>query len=158
MDGGYPAQADIEVYLASRGLEIPTDSNPNYLQEFLQMVWAMVQRADWAGALAVYCPSSSTFNVAGGSYLYKGTVKTYTPGTAVDPTDNDTTYVWLTAAREIPVNWAMFRVVNTGRSRICRAFNTVMSGFPVKDFFKQADDHQPDFVPYGAARVLPLVC
>ena len=101
MDGGYPAEADIDQYLSDRGIELVTENNPNYIAEFKQMLFAVLNRLDFAGALSVYCPSPTTFNVAGGSYLYRGEVKTYTPGSAVDPTDNDTTYVWLTASNTV---------------------------------------------------------
>lgn len=101
MDGGYPAEADIDQFLGERGIELVTENNPNYIGEFKQMLYAILNRLDFAGALAVYCPSAATFNVAGGSYLYRGTVKTYSPGSAVDPTDNDTTYIWLTGANAV---------------------------------------------------------
>ena len=101
MTGGYPAEADIDQFLSDRGVEGVTENNSNFLGEFKQMLFAILNRFDFAGALAVYCPSSTTFNVAGGDYLYEGEVKTFAPGAAVNPTDNDTTYVWLTAANAI---------------------------------------------------------
>jgi hypothetical protein len=101
MTGGYPAEADIDVFLTDRGLELVTENNENFIAEFKQFVWGIFNRLDWAEALAVYCPSTTTFNVAGGQYLYKGEVKTYTPGSAINPTDNDTTYVWLTPANAV---------------------------------------------------------
>lgn len=101
MTGGYPAEADIDAFLADRGIELLTENNENFIAEFKQFVWGLFNRVDWAGALSVYCPTATTFNVAGGEYLYKGVVKTYTPGSAVNPTDNDTTYVWLTPANAV---------------------------------------------------------
>ena len=95
MSGGYPAEADIDQYLSDRGLELITENNPNFLLELKQHLWGLFNFLDWAGALGVYCPSPTTFNVRGGKYLFAGTVKTYTPGSAVNPTDNDTTYIWL---------------------------------------------------------------
>jgi len=95
MSGGYPAEADIDSYLSGRGFELVTDNNPNFIQEFKQFFFGLLNALDWAGALGVYCPSPTTFNVRGGKYLFAGEVKTYTPGSAVDPTDNDTTYIWL---------------------------------------------------------------
>jgi len=95
MEGGYPAEADIDDFLSDRGIELVTESNTNFLLEFKQLIYRLLNDADWAGALAVYCPSATTFNVRGGKYLFKGTVKTYSPGSAVDPTNNDTTYIWL---------------------------------------------------------------
>ena len=92
---GYPAVADIEDVLADEGIEKVSLGNTNYEQEFLQMLWAILNRGLWAGALGVWLPTSATFNVRGGKYLFKDEVKTYTPGAAVNPTDNDTTYIWL---------------------------------------------------------------
>jgi len=98
---GYPAEADIDSFFSDRGLEIITENNANFMLDYKQAIWGLLNAIDWAGALGVWCVSSTTFNVRGGKYLYKGTVKTYTPGSAVNPTDNDTTYVWLTAANAI---------------------------------------------------------
>jgi len=95
MNGGYPAEADIDTFLSDRGLESITEGNPNFIPEFKQFVYGIVLAGDWVGVLGVYCPSATTFNVRGGLYLFKGEVKTYTPGSAVNPTDNDTTYIWL---------------------------------------------------------------
>src|SRR4030042_6749518 len=95
MTKGYPAEADIDDYMSDRGLEIPTENNSNYYAEFKQFLWGVLNALGWAGALGVYCASTITFNVRGGKYLFKGEVKTYTPGSAVNPTDNDTTYIWL---------------------------------------------------------------
>jgi len=101
MTGGYPAEADIDAFLAERGLELLTETNPNFIAEFKQFVYGLINANDWANALGVYCPSTTTFNVRGGKYLYKGEVKTYTPSTAVDPTDNDTMYIWLASDNTI---------------------------------------------------------
>lgn len=101
MTGGYPAEADIDEFLSDRGIELVSENNSDFIEEFKQTVWAILSRFDFAGTLAVYCPSTTTFNVAGGEYLYKGEVKTFAPGSAVNPTDNDTTYVWLTPANAI---------------------------------------------------------
>lgn len=101
MTGGYPPEADIDTELSEVGIELPTENNPNYIAENKQQNWAHVNSVRWAMSLGVYCPSPTTFNVRGGEYLYKGTAKTYTPGSAVDPTDNDTTYIWMTADNTI---------------------------------------------------------
>jgi hypothetical protein len=101
MTGGYPLEADIDTYLSDRGLELVTENNPNFIAEFKQFIWGLLNALDWAGALGVYCPSATTFNVRAGEYLYKGQIKTYTPGSDVNPTDNDTTYIWLTASNTI---------------------------------------------------------
>lgn len=101
MTGGYPTEAEIDEFLADRGIELLTGTNPNFLVEFKQFVWGLLNALDWAGTLGIYCPTTTTFNVRGGNYLYKGTPKTYTPGTAVNPTDNDTTYVWIDSANTV---------------------------------------------------------
>jgi len=95
MSGGYPAESDIDSLLSSLGIELITDNNPNFIPEFKQYVWGIVNSVNWAMSLGVYCPSPTTFNVRGGEYRFSETVKTYTPGSAVDPTDNDTTYIWM---------------------------------------------------------------
>jgi len=97
MAGGYPAETDIDVYLSDRGLELLTPGNGLFIAEHKRFVWGLLNAMGWSAALGVYCPSLTTFNVRGGGYLFNGTVKTYTPGDAVNPTDNDTTYVWLDA-------------------------------------------------------------
>lgn len=95
MDQGYPALSDIVTYIAAEGVEEIAEGNTNFRQEFMQFLWSLLNRNSWAGGLGVYAASTTTFNVRGGSYLYKGTPKTYTPGSAVNPTDNDTTYIWM---------------------------------------------------------------
>lgn len=102
MTGGYPAEADIDTFLTARGIDVAgMENNPNFLLEFKQLIYRLINDCDWAGALAVYCPTASTINVRGGQYLYDGTVKTFTPGSAIDPTNNDMTYVWLTPTNTI---------------------------------------------------------
>lgn len=97
MSGGYPEEADIDQFLSDRGVELITENNANFILEWKQIVWGLLNTLDWVIALGVYCPSSTTFNVRGGKYLFKGEIRTYTPGDAKNPTDNDTTYVWLNA-------------------------------------------------------------
>jgi len=101
MVGGYPAEADIESYLSDRGLELLTDYNNNFIAEFKQFVWGVLNALDWVAVIGVYCPSPTTINVRGGKYLWHGEAKTYTPGSAVNPTDNDTTYVWMKSDNSI---------------------------------------------------------
>ena len=38
MEGGYPAEADIDTYISERGLELLTEDNPNFIQDFKQYV------------------------------------------------------------------------------------------------------------------------
>lgn len=101
MNGGYPALSDIITYLAAEGIEELTEGNTNFRQEFMQYLWSLLNRTSFAAALGVWLPSATTFNVRGGRYLYKGVIKTYTPGSAIDPTDNDTTYIWLKSDNSI---------------------------------------------------------
>jgi hypothetical protein len=96
MSQGYPAVAVIETALAARGIEmIPENNMEDLYSDLKRFYWAMLNAFDWASALGVWPASSTTFNVRAGKYHYKGEVKTYTPSTAINPTDNDTTYVWL---------------------------------------------------------------
>ena len=95
MTGGYPAVTDIETFLAALGIEIVDENNNNFMPQHKQFVYGILNALRWAASLGVWCPSSTTFNVRGGRYNWRGTVKTFTPSGAVDPTDNDTTYVWM---------------------------------------------------------------
>jgi hypothetical protein len=95
MTRGYPTETEIDSFLAARGLEIVPENASPWILEFKRTIWGLMNRLDWPGALAVYCATTTTFNVAGGTYNYKGEVKTYTPGNSINPTDNDTTYIWL---------------------------------------------------------------
>jgi len=95
MGQGYPTMADIEAFLSALKLELPTKTNPNPEEEFKQFIWGIISSLEWVLTLGVYCSTPTTFNVRGGKYLYDGELKTYTPGNAVDPADNDTTYIWL---------------------------------------------------------------
>ena len=99
--GGYPAESDIDTYLSAVGVELVTENNSNFVQEYKQHVYSILNALRWAMSLGVWCPSTTTFNVRGGSYIYNGTKKTYAPGGAIDPTDNDTTYIWLKADNTI---------------------------------------------------------
>jgi len=94
---GYPTLADIQAAMTARGLEIPVENNPNHYEQFWQFLYGIINAFDFAGVLGVYAATPTTFNVRGGQYLFKNTVKTYTPGDAVDPVNDDTTYIWLTA-------------------------------------------------------------
>jgi hypothetical protein len=96
MSQGYPATADIEAVLAALGIEmIPENNMEDLYSDLKRFYWALQNAFNWAATLGVTLPSPSTFNVRGGKYLYKGDIKTYTPSTAINPTDNDTTYIWL---------------------------------------------------------------
>jgi len=95
MTNGYPAEADIDDFLSDLGIELITENNTEFIAESKQHIYGVLNTIRWAMSLGVYCPSATTFNVRGGKYLFKGTVKTYTPGEAVNPTDNDTTYIWM---------------------------------------------------------------
>ncbi len=93
--GGYPSEADIDTFLSDMGIELVTENNTNFYTEHKQFAWAVLNAINWAMGLGVWCPTTTTFNVREGKYLYGGEVKTYSPGSNVNPTDNDTTYIWL---------------------------------------------------------------
>jgi hypothetical protein len=95
LENAYPTEADLLDWFYDRGLELQTDNEPEYILTWLKIMWALLNAVDWALPLGVYAPTSTTFNVRGGKYLFAGGVKTYTPGANIDPTDNDTTYVWM---------------------------------------------------------------
>jgi hypothetical protein len=101
MTGGYPSSSDIDDFLAEIGIEKITFANPNYYDEFRKFIWGILKAVNWALALGVYCPTPATVNVRGGKYLFKDTVKTFTTGQAINPTDNDTTYIWMAADNTI---------------------------------------------------------
>ncbi|MCK9243636.1 MAG: hypothetical protein M0P75_00020 [Candidatus Marinimicrobia bacterium] len=67
----------------------------NYYLEEKQQLWRLLIMLGCIRPLSVYAASPTTFNVVAGRYEYDGEIKTYTQGDAVNPTDNDTTYVWL---------------------------------------------------------------
>jgi len=98
---GYPTPADILTYLADLGVEIPTQNYAPWHDELKQFVWTVANATRWAMSLSVYLASSTTFNVRGAEYRWRGTAKTYTPGSAIDPVDNDTTYIWMEADNTI---------------------------------------------------------
>lgn len=95
MDYGYPTEADILTWLSSNGIEpIPEYANP-FITDFRKFAYGILNSLRWAMSLGVYCPSVTTFNVRSGDYLFAGQVKTFAAGSAVDPTDSDTTYIWM---------------------------------------------------------------
>jgi hypothetical protein len=102
MTHGYPAVAEIDAYLAARGIEmIPENNMEDLYSDHKRDKFGVVNAFDWAGNLGVHCPSPSTFNVRPGEYRWRGEAKTFTPGAAINPTDNDTTYIWMTPSNTI---------------------------------------------------------
>jgi hypothetical protein len=95
MSGGYPSLADLLAYLEDRAIEFVPQGETDYMVDFLRTLYGLINAFDWSGALGVYAASAITFNVRGGSYLDGNSVKTFTPDAAIDPADNDTTYIWL---------------------------------------------------------------
>lgn len=98
---GYPELQDILDQAEELGLEGIALGNTNFIEDYWKSIWGIINALRWAMSLGVYPASSTTFNVRGGNYLWDNTVKTYTPGTAVDPTNNDTTYIWMKADNTI---------------------------------------------------------
>jgi len=101
LDFGYPSASDCVSFLAGLGIEIVKEYDPLHYEHKKQVVWGHVHAVGWAAALRVYAATATTFNVAGGKYNWRGTVKTYTAGANVDPTDDDTTYVWMKSDNSI---------------------------------------------------------
>ena len=95
MSRGYPALADMLAWLQERGIELVDENNSNHITEFYQMVWGILNAVDASCAIGVYLATSTTFNVRGGHYRWGADEKEYSSGEAVDPTDNDTTYIWM---------------------------------------------------------------
>ena len=91
----YGHESDPGAFLTARSLEWAVEYDPEYYTHIRQVVARIVGAVDCALPLSVQRASSTTFNVRGGRYRFAGTEKTYTPSTAVDPTDSDTTYVWI---------------------------------------------------------------
>jgi hypothetical protein len=98
---GYPALADILTQAEALGLEGIALGNTSFINDYWKSLWGLVNSLRWAMSLGVYPATATTFNVRGGNYLYDNTVKTYTPGAAINPTDNDTTYIWMKADNTI---------------------------------------------------------
>jgi len=98
---GYPAIADIINDLEALGLEGIPLGESNFIESYYKTLWALVNSIRWAMTLSVYAATPTTFNVRGGTYIYGTTVKTYTAGAAINPADNDTTYVWMTSDNTI---------------------------------------------------------
>lgn len=92
---GYPAISDIVSDLEALGLEGVPLGETNFIEDYYRTLWGLVSSVRWAMTLGVYAATTTTFNVRSGSYMYDTTVKTYTAGAAINPADNDTTYVWM---------------------------------------------------------------
>ncbi|MGH2271358.1 hypothetical protein ACQ9LF_06125 [Anaerohalosphaeraceae bacterium U12dextr] len=92
---GYPPIADIIGELESLGLEGIPLGETNFIEDYYKTLWGLVSSVRWAMTLSVYAATPTTFNVRSGSYIYDTTVKTYQAGAAINPPDNDTTYVWM---------------------------------------------------------------
>jgi len=98
---GYPAIADVVTQLEALGLEGIPLGETNFLESYYKVLWGLVSSVRWAMTLGVYAATPTTFSVRSGQYLYDTTVKTFTAGAAINPADNDTTYVWMAADNTI---------------------------------------------------------
>jgi len=98
---GYPLLADILDQAEALGLEGIPLGNTNFIEDYWKSLWGLINAARWAMSLGVYAATPTTFNVRGGNYVWDNTVKTFTSGAAVNPTDNDTTYIWMAADNTI---------------------------------------------------------
>ncbi len=94
----YPSLATIQAKFISQGIEEITENNTDYLLEFRQMLWRLLNRTESGAALSVFAYTSAdgTFKVQEGYYVWQGTVKSYAGSGALNPTHDDTTYVWMT--------------------------------------------------------------
>ena len=95
MAQGYPSQSQITTYLAAQGIEAITEHDTDWYTQYQEYLWRQLNRVESAGALSVYGVSTTTINAVSGKYYWDGVEATFTAGSAIDPTDNDTTYVWL---------------------------------------------------------------
>lgn len=98
---GYPGQDTIDDFFGDLGIELISEWNMNFETEEKNWVWNILQAVRWAITLRVFAYTTTTFKAVGGLYLWGNTIKTYSTESAVDPTDNDTTYVWLTSSNAI---------------------------------------------------------
>jgi len=97
----YPSELEAKAILTGLGLEYgDMYVDPSYLVDLSEYI-ALVTSVGWTLPLTVYGVTSSTIGVRPGYYVYNGVVKLLAAPTAIDPTDNDTTYVWLTADNAI---------------------------------------------------------
>lgn len=101
MQKGYPALADIITALNELGIEAVQENNIEFTTDFWQQLWAVINFTAFTGALGVYKETDTTYRVRGGSYVWGNTAKTYAQEDAVDPTDNDTTYIWMASDNTI---------------------------------------------------------
>lgn len=101
MTGGYPDPASMLAIFAARGIELVTESNSNFMEDYYKTYWGILNALDFVISLSVYPASPTTFNVRSGSYVFNGATKTFTAGAAIDPTDNDTTYIWMNPGNTI---------------------------------------------------------
>lgn len=92
---GYPAASTITTYFASNLIETVTEDNDDFLTEYNQWQWNVLHQTAAARALSVIADTTTTVKVLGGKYYWHDQEKTYTTSAAIDPTDNDTTYVWM---------------------------------------------------------------
>ena len=101
LEQGYPTEATVRTILAAWGIEWTPEYEADFYASELQALYGIIKAFEWAMGLSVYAPASTTISVRGGKYNWEGTVKTYTETDPIDPTDNDTTYVWMDSANTI---------------------------------------------------------
>lgn len=95
MAQGYPTVTVIDAYLTAQGIEDIAEHDTDWQTEWKQKLWRWLNRTETAGAVSVYAVSTTTINAVTGYYYWDGVEQTFTAATAIDPTDDDTTYVWL---------------------------------------------------------------
>ena len=97
MAATYPTVTIIDAYSTDQGVVDITENDTDFLLDWKQLLWQTMKRTHPVGVLGVYIDpdAPTTFNIIGGLYDWNGTETTYTPTTSINPTDNDTTYVWI---------------------------------------------------------------
>ena len=92
---GYPTVAACETYISDAHVESVEENNYDYWNQWLQMHWRMLNMHESASALNVYADTTTTYKIAAGKYYYGGEYSDFAGSAAFNPTDNDTTYVWM---------------------------------------------------------------
>ncbi len=103
MARNYPTESNIQTEFTQQGVEEPAENLYEHLDDMRRFQWDFLKRTEGAAALGVYMvpTSDTTYKVRAGYYRWGGEIKLYAGSTAQDPTNNDTTYVWIVAAGTI---------------------------------------------------------
>ena len=97
----YPTSTIIKAYLTAQGVEVVEENDDDFYTEWEQQMWQMLNRTETAGALSVYADVTTSIKVSSGRYYWGSDYRYYAGSAAINPTDNDTTYVWMTDANTV---------------------------------------------------------